>query len=273
MTAVRVEAVAYRSILRGISAQWAGGEMVGVIGPNGAGKSTLLRILAGVRQPTQGAVTVDGARAAHLQARARARLLSFMPQQLAEDIPYTVAEFVEMGLYAHRDAWGQLAKEQRGRVAAALARMNLAPHARTPLAELSGGERQRAAVARCLAQGSPVILLDEPIANLDLYYQVEILAELARLASEGRLVILAIHNLELAARYCSSLFLLGEGRLRAAGKPEHVLAESTLREVFRVDAKLFRDPYSGSLRLSLGGSAQAQAVRAAEPPALREVAR
>lgn len=248
---LQLEQVHYAPILKDVSAAWDTGQVIGIIGPNGAGKSTLLRIIAGVWRATSGQIHVDGRSLYSMAIRDRARFMSFMPQQVPEDIGFTVTEFIEMGLYAHRKFLGSVEQATYQRVGEAIERLSLAKFAQIPMFELSGGERQRVAIARCLVQGSPIILLDEPIANLDLHYQLDILTGLRRLADDGHLVVLSIHNLELAAKYCSAVLLLKDGQPFSAGSPEEVISESALQVVFGMSAHLFADPYTGSLRLSL----------------------
>lgn len=254
LNALELEGAGYSPILQPLSGGFSSGRMVGVVGPNGAGKSTLLRLMAGIWKPTSGAVRVGGKVMTRLSARQRALLLSFMPQQVPDDILFTVREFVEMGMYAHRGAWGWIPAPARRRVGDIIAEFRLESHGDEPLSRLSGGERQRAAIARCVAQGSPVILLDEPIASLDLEHQLGILGELSRLADAGHLVVLSIHHLELAAEYCDELVLLSGGVLYARGEPRSVLTERSLAEVFHVSAKVFEDPCSQALRLSVSAS-------------------
>jgi ABC-type cobalamin/Fe3+-siderophores transport system ATPase subunit len=247
---LEVQEVWYQGILHGISRTWPAGRLVGLVGPNGAGKSTLLRILAGIWVPTGGSVRVEGMTVHQLPPRRRARRLSYLPQHLPDDIPFSVREFVEMGRYAHRPRIGGLTRADRQAVEAALNRLNLRDHGDDPLSRLSGGQRQRAAIARCLAQESRVLLLDEPVSNLDLYYQWDILRLLRELADEGRLIVMAIHHLELAAAFCDELLLLQEGRVHSAGPPALVLTPAAVRSVFGVDVNVFRDPFTGHLRLS-----------------------
>ncbi|MDQ0188947.1 ABC transporter ATP-binding protein [Alicyclobacillus cycloheptanicus] len=236
--------VSYLSILHHISATFSGGQVVGLIGPNGAGKSTLLRIAAGVLPASEGTVTLDGVNLSTLHPRDRARRLAYLPQHLPNDIPFTVRDFVEMGRYAHRSA-------NAGVVDAALVQMNLTTFADAPMDTLSGGERARAGIARCLAQESRVLLLDEPIASLDLYYQVDILRQLRTLAQRGYLVVIAIHHLELAIRFCDQFLLLHCGYVRRQGTVTEVMTECALEEVFGIRAKTFHDPHTGVLRLSV----------------------
>lgn len=242
--------VSFRGILHDVTQTWPAGRLVGLVGPNGAGKSTLLRVLAGIWSPTSGEVRVSGLSVHQLSPRQRARHVSYLPQQLPDDIPFTVREFVEMGRYAHRPRIGALSRADRAAVDQALSRLELADLAHNPIKYLSGGQRQRAAIARCLAQESGVLLLDEPISNLDLHYQWEILQIVRGLASEGRLVVMAIHHLELAAAFCDELVLLRNGRVYQAGKPQAVLTPEAVEAVFGLSVQVFPDPHTGHLRLS-----------------------
>lgn len=248
---LHLDAVSYDPILENISALWKEGQVIGVIGPNGAGKSTLLRIASGIWRCSNGDVLVNGQSIYAMDKRARAQQLTFMPQQLADDISFTVYDFIEMGLYPYRNVFGMLDKSVRDRAQQALESLRLHEFLHIPLAQLSGGERQRVAIARCLAQGSDIIILDEPIANLDVAYQLEILTTLSMLAKNGHLVILSIHDLELAARFATLLFVLSKGKLVVSGTPRDVVQSSMLKDVFHVTGRTYDDPYTQALRLSL----------------------
>jgi len=250
---IQIHHLHYHPILRDICAEFAPGEMVGLVGPNGAGKTTLLRTMAGVLRPTGGTVQVMGEPVHAREPRWRARRVAYLPQFLPDEIPFTVREFVEMGRYSHAPR-GVLDRADAAAVDEALAVMGLRRYEDTPLAHLSGGERQRAAIARCLAQGAPILLLDEPIASLDIHYQLDILVRLRALAAEGRLVIAALHHLELALSHCHRTVCLHRGRLVADGSPDKVFTPALLRAVFRVDARPFRDPHTGALRLSVSAA-------------------
>jgi len=163
---------------------------------------------------------------------------------------FTVKLFWGMGRVADRSLWGGLDESSKATVEHAMSTLHLLSLRSSRLDQVSGGERQRAGVARCLAQGSPIILLDEPIANLDVHYQLDILGHLQRLAQQGHLVVMAIHHLELAARYCDRLLLLRSGTVYAEGLPKDVLCEASLYEVFQVKAKTYVDPFEGYMRVS-----------------------
>ncbi|QQE79944.1 ABC transporter ATP-binding protein [Alicyclobacillus sp. SO9] len=265
MSTLRIEALDFRTALKDISAVWEPGQLMGVIGPNGAGKSTLLKLVSGVERPDSGRVWLDGDLLGKLNAKERARRLAYLPQQVPVDVLFTVREFVEMGRYAHQSPWGGFNISSKQAVNQAIHRLNLDELVHTPLGQLSGGERQRAAIARCLAQETEVLVLDEPISNLDLYYQVEILQLLRQLASEGYLVVLAIHHLELAAQYCSHMTLLNHGAVYAQGKTEEVLKPEAVAEVFHMNVKMFRDPFDSSLRISCTPGWQAQVHVSSQP--------
>ncbi|WP_258111639.1 ABC transporter ATP-binding protein [Alicyclobacillus sp. SP_1] len=248
--ALLMEDISYGGVLENIRSEWMRGQMVGLVGPNGTGKSTLLRLLAGVNRPTLGRIYILGQLNSKISPKDRAKQVAYLPQQMPENASFTVEQYVEMGRFPYRTLFGGLDKEGREAVHRAMAVLNLLPFRNARLDQISGGERQRAGVARCLAQGSPIILLDEPIANLDVHYQLDILLYLQGLAQEGHLIVIAIHHLELAARYCDRLLLLQSGRVYAEGPPQEVLSECALEEVFQVKAKTYADPFGGHLRVS-----------------------
>jgi ABC-type cobalamin/Fe3+-siderophores transport system ATPase subunit len=240
-------------ILHGITETFRYGELVGILGPNGAGKSTLLRVLAGVRRPDAGSVRINGTNVYALAHKHRARHIAYLPQQIPDDVEYTVEEFVSMGRYAHHRLFAvtPVSNREKERIKQALERFDLIPFQNTPMNKLSGGERQRAAIARCYVQEANIWLLDEPIANLDLYYQIQLLNFLQDLIKEGYLVIAVLHHLELAAHYCTRLVLLDHGNVYRTGEPQEVLTAETLKAVFRIDAKPFLDPFQNALRFSI----------------------
>ncbi len=241
---LEIEHLSYYHVLKEIHLQLQSSQMVAVIGPNGAGKSTLLKLLAGLWRPTSGKVLWRGQEVHHMGSKERARQIAFVPQQWEDSIPFTVAEFVRMGGYATRQGSAGFGLNEL------LKQLGLVDYAGTPLRNLSGGERQRAIIARSFYQGSEVILLDEPIANLDLFYQLEILSTLQKMAQQGTLVIIAIHHLELALQFCSTCILLHDHRVEGFGNTSEVLNEQTLEKVFHLPMKRYEDPFNHSWRLS-----------------------
>lgn len=218
--------------------------IVGLIGPNGSGKTTILRALAGLIEPRAGAALVEGTRASTLDKRLRARKVGWVPQQENAAWPLTVVEVVRLGRAPHRGWLMPFTEKDMQIVEHALARADLLDLKHRPVNKLSGGEFQRVLIARVLAQEPEALLLDEPTASLDVHHQVQVLDLVRDLVHEkGLSVVMAIHDLNLAARYCDQLVLLHQGRQVSVGAPEEVLTPENLRAVFNVEAKLYRDPW------------------------------
>lgn len=227
------------------------GELVGLIGPNGAGKTTLLRALARLLPLQSGRVLLNGHNIWQLSPREVARQIGRVPQSANAAWPYSVEHVVRMGRYPHRHWLSFFNGKDAAAVENALARLQLTPFRHRPLNTLSGGEQQRVLIARALAQEPAILLLDEPIANLDINYQHQALSLLQTLVQEYQLAaLMAIHDLELAARYCNRLILLNRGQIQVAGPPTEVLQTRHLRAVFGLETQLYRDP-SGQWALSV----------------------
>ncbi|KJK40840.1 histidinol phosphatase [Lentzea aerocolonigenes] len=227
-----------KTIVQDVSLQVSDGETVGLIGPNGSGKSSLLRCIAGLRTLTAGAVRYDGVDIAAWPARERARKLAFVEQTADTDSDLRVADVVMLGRTAHRSRWRGPDAADHEIVAEALGRLDLGGLADRPWKQLSGGERQRTHLARALAQRTSGLLLDEPTNHLDVRHQLDLM-ELA--GRTPQTVVVALHDLALAARYCDRLVLMHRGTVVADGPAEEVLTAPLLREVFDVDAEIGRD--------------------------------
>ena len=223
-----------RHLVRDITVEVAPGRITALVGPNGAGKSTLLRLLAGLWRPTEGRAALDGASLSQLPRRVLARRISFLPQETGIDIPFTVRELVAMGRHPHLGRFDRPGPADAAAVASALVRADVAHLADRFVTELSGGERRRAVIARSLATGSRVLLLDEPTANLDIDHVIETLTLLRALADAGATVALALHDLNIVARWADEDTVLQGGRLRAAGPPDQVLDDDLVASVFGV---------------------------------------
>ncbi|MFI6640178.1 ABC transporter ATP-binding protein [Streptomyces sp. NPDC050504] len=225
-------------VVRAVSFEAAAGSTVGLIGPNGSGKSSLLRCLAGVRAPSAGSVRYDGEPIAGWSARRVALRAAFVEQSAEAASELRVADVVGLGRTPFRGRWRGEGAGDLAVVAAALERVGLGGLGERPWRALSGGERQRVHLARALAQQPYLILLDEPTNHLDIKHQ---LALMELLAGTPQTVLVALHDLSLAARYCDRLLLMDQGRLVADGPPDEVLTPARLAEVFGVDARLGRD--------------------------------
>lgn len=218
------------------------GEMVGLIGPNGAGKSTLLSLLMGLFRASTGEVLVAGRALSGLSRRRLARIMALVPQHLEIGFAFRVREVVAMGRYPYLGRFQVAGAADLAAIDEAMALTGVDLLANRTIDTLSGGERQRVLIARAIAQQTPVVLLDEVTANLDLSHQLEVLELAARMAAEGRLVVAAIHDLTMASRYCERLLLLADGQLRVDGSVREVLTPEHLRRFFGVDANIDQAP-------------------------------
>ncbi|QES57099.1 histidinol phosphatase [Streptomyces venezuelae] len=237
-------------VFRGVGLDIAPGETVALLGPNGSGKSSLLRCLAGLRVPDTGTVRYDGRSVRGWSARRIARRIAFVEQNSGFDTDLRVADVVGLGRTPFRDRLRGPDATDRAVVAAALDRVGLTALAGRSWKGLSGGERQRTHIARALAQQPYGLLLDEPTNHLDVRHQWELM-EL--LAGTAQTVLVALHDLTLAARHCDRLLLMHQGRLIASGTPTAVLTAEHLARVFGVDAELTADA-RGRLSVSCRGA-------------------
>lgn len=229
-----------KTILRDVSFEAHGPCIIGLVGPNGCGKSTLLKALANVH-PFSGEVLFDGTALRNYPTKQRVQQLSYVAQHTGDAIPLTVHEVVKLGRQAGRNPFAQDEADDEAMVQKALMHAGLTAIADTALSELSGGQIQRAMVARAMAQQSNVMLLDEPTNHLDLHHQHKLMNMLVHLATQhNTIVILAIHDLELAARFCDRLLLLDGGTLAKDDTPLATLTPDVLANVFRIDARFTR---------------------------------
>ncbi|NLH82447.1 MAG: ABC transporter ATP-binding protein [Phyllobacteriaceae bacterium] len=224
-----------RAVLAGLDLDLGPGRFVGLVGPNGAGKSTLLRALAGL-VPHTGEIRLDGRSETTLSRAERARLLGYLAQTREVAWSMSVAEVVALGRLPRRDAFARPTAEDVRAVAAALSRAGLEALADRPIDRLSGGETARALFARLIAQETPIVLADEPVAGLDPAHQLATMRTLADLAGEGRTVLASLHDLTLAARFCDRLVVLAQGGIVADGAPEAVLTPSLVARVYGIEA-------------------------------------
>ncbi len=246
-----------RHVLKGVSFALEQGEILGVLGPNGSGKTTLLKVIDGVLSPQWGRVLLDGVDVSTMKRREVARRVAVLPQESHIPFPLTVNETVLMGRAPHLRGFGFERKKDLEVAEEAMQLTNTRDVARRYLGELSGGERQRVIMARALAQEPLVLLLDEPTSHLDISHQVEMVELLSRLNRERGLTVLNIsHDLNLAAQYCHRVLMLGEGEVKGVGPPAGVITAESIRELFRVEVLVDRNPLTGSPRVTpLGGMA------------------
>ena len=231
------------------------GELLGLLGPNGAGKSTLLRVMTGLLKPDAGEVRFRGTHLDAMAAGERARRIAFMPQHDAQH-PFTALETVLMGRYPHLGRFELEGWSDREIARGAMERTDTSEFETRQLDTLSGGERQRVLLARTLSQQAAVLLLDEPAANLDLKHRLSIMDVLRAEIDEREIaVVMALHDLSLAGRYCDRLALMSNGGIAAEGAPTDVLTPANLREAFEVETFVESDPVTGRPQVSLLGPA------------------
>jgi iron complex transport system ATP-binding protein len=252
--ALRADGVGYRigqlSILDGVSLDLRPGELLGLVGPNGSGKTTLLRALTGLIA-ADGEVSLEGRDLARLDERAVARTAARVPQSTAYDGGFSTEELVLTGRSPHLGRFQWETPHDRAIAERAMRETRTQALAERLVAELSGGERQRVFVARALAQQTPILLLDEPTANLDIGHQVRVLGLVRRLTDQGLATIAAIHDLELAARFADRLLLLRAGRVLAEGRPADVLTAENLCRAYGVRALVEPDPRVAGVRITV----------------------
>ena len=235
-----------RVVVDGLDLDVLDGAITAVIGPNGCGKSTLLRALGRLLRPRSGQVLLDGAQIQGMSTKQVAKVLGMLPQSPVAPEGLTVADLVARGRHPHQAWYRQWSTADEGAVAEALELTGIAELADRPLDELSGGQRQRAWLSMVLAQGTDLLMLDEPTTYLDLSHQVDVLELIESLHAEsGRTVAMVLHDLNLAARYAQRLVAMADGKVVAAGAPEEVITEPLLAEVFGLQAKVITDPVAG----------------------------
>lgn len=227
--------------LKAIGLEIKSGEILALVGPNGSGKTTLLKMISGVLTPDDGAVYLDMQSLVELHPRQIAQRLAALEQEHHVGFDFTVREVVAWGRIPHRSRLSRWQDQDEQAVQKALAATGTTSFADRLIDSLSGGERQRIFIAMALAQQPKILLLDEPTAHLDLKYQVEILELVQRLSQRGLTVIIALHDLNLAARYADRIALIAQGKLVADGSPQTVLTESNIRSIWGIAVNIIRD--------------------------------
>ncbi|WP_193103212.1 ABC transporter ATP-binding protein [Brachybacterium sp. FME24] len=254
-----------RTVIDGLDLSVLPGKVTAIVGANASGKSTLLRSMSRLLTPQKGRVLLDGEQVHRMPAKHLARTLGLLPQSPITPEGIAVADLVGRGRHPHQGIFTRWSTADDEAVAAALDTTRTAELADRPVDELSGGQRQRVWIAMALAQDTDLLLLDEPTTFLDVSHQIEVLDLLTDLnRSRGITVVMVLHDLNLAARYCDQLVMIADGTVHASGTPAEVLTEDSVHEVFGLTNRIITDPVSGlPLMLPIGR----HHVRAAEPTA------
>ncbi|ALX96398.1 sugar ABC transporter substrate-binding protein [Serratia fonticola] len=234
--------VGKKIIVNNVSLSVSSGETVGLLGPNGCGKSSLLRILAGLRRPHSGIVTLDGQNIAQITKKQLARRVAFVEQHGMTEANMRVVDVVKLGRIPHHSPFSNWSTQDDDTVTAALQRVDMLGKSEQGWQSLSGGERQRVHIARALAQSPTEILLDEPTNHLDIRHQIQLMKLVSELPVTS---IVAIHDLNHASMFCDSLIVMQQGQIVAAGSPQEILTESLLWDVFKVETKIEISPFHG----------------------------
>lgn len=247
---IRVEALDLgyedRLVLSGLNFQINRGEFVGILGPNGSGKSTLLHALSGLLKPLRGRIAVKSEAVGSLPSRLRAQILAVVPQTTDMRFPFSCLEIVLMGRYARRRRLGTLTDTDLVRALMSMRRTTTAHLKERSITEVSGGECQRVVIARALAQDPEILLLDEATSSLDVRKKLEIFEILKDLnETQGLTVLCAMHDLNLAALYCSRLMFIKGGQIMVDGATDQVFTPEILAQVYDTAMEVVWHPEHG----------------------------
>lgn len=236
-----------RQIVKQLSVEVPDGRITALVGANGSGKSTILKSMARILNPVQGGVYLDGKLIHRQPTKEVAKQLAILPQNPTSPEGLTVRELVSFGRYPHQRGFGNMNAEDNRMIEWALTATGMTEFRDRSVDQLSGGQRQRAWIAMALAQGTDVLLLDEPTTFLDMAHQIEVMSLLEKLNREQRrTIIMVVHDLNHAARFAQHLIALKQGVVLYEGNPQEVMTSQMLRDVFGIDADVIPDPRTGA---------------------------
>ena len=232
-----------KSVFHDVSVQLAPGKLVGIVGPNGGGKSTLLKLIAKQMDPNSGDITLKGKSLSQYSMKALAKQVAYLPQHPLSPAGITVEQLVQYGRHPHQSWFSQWSDKDAEQVNQAIELMQLEAILQQPVSSLSGGQRQRAWLAMILAQDTDLILLDEPTSALDIGHQIEVMESISHMVASGKTVVLVIHDLAAAARYCDELIAIGNNTVVAAGDVGEVVTKSLIDELYDTNVDILYAPY------------------------------
>ncbi|HLR75428.1 MAG TPA: ABC transporter ATP-binding protein [Virgibacillus sp.] len=237
-------------ILKDIQFSVEQGSFLGLIGPNGSGKSTLLKSIATLLPIETGNIAIAGLDQDAYTQKDLAKQISYVPQETVIGFDFTARDVVAMGRHVHSSFFQGETEVDIQKIEWAMEQTQTSHLADQSVLSLSTGQRQLIIIAKALAQDTPIILLDEPISALDIYYQLHILSLLKRLCDQGKTIIVVLHDLNLASRFCDQLLLLSEGMVQKHGHPEEVLTTQLLKKIYHVQATIRTDHLLDSVTIT-----------------------
>jgi iron complex transport system ATP-binding protein len=229
-----------KKILDGVSACFEPRRIHGIIGPNGSGKSTLLKNICRIWEPQSGTIAIHGREYTGIPRKELSTLVTLVPQNTTIGFPVSVYDIVSMGRNPHLGRFEGLSRKDREIIERALRQTNILALKDRSINELSGGEGQLAIIARAIATEAPLILLDEPTSELDIRHTLEIVEILREFREQGKTILVAIHDLNLARRFCDTITIMCRGKLFYSGTPEEAFAEDNMRQVFEVNVREYK---------------------------------
>ena len=236
-----------KNILENINFKIEEGEIIGIIGANGSGKTSLLKCLNGINEINTGEIYLNNKNIKDYSSKELARNISFMNQNTNIDFDFPCIDIVVLGRYPYLKRFQEYSDEDIKKAEFYMKKTNTLEFKNRIITELSGGEKQRVLFAKTLTQESNLILLDEPTASLDMKYEEEIFSLISELKSQNKSVVVVIHNLRLALKYCTRLILLFKGNIIADDIPKNVITEENLKNIFGVNTKVYKNKYNNKL--------------------------
>lgn len=236
-----------KNILENINFKIEEGEIIGIIGANGSGKTSLLKCLNGINEINTGEIYLNNKNIKDYSSKELARNISFMNQNTNIDFDFPCIDIVVLGRYPYLKRFQEYSDEDIKKAEFYMKKTNTLEFKNRIITELSGGEKQRVLFAKTLTQESNLILLDEPTASLDMKYEEEIFSLISELKSQNKSVVVVIHNLRLALKYCTRLILLFKGNIIADDIPKNVITEENLKNIFGVNTKVYKNKYNNEL--------------------------
>lgn len=239
-----------KTVIKDINAKIGAGEIIGIIGANGAGKSTLLKTIRGMLPPKSGDTFYFGKNLKEFKDKDIAQKVAYLQQHVEVGFGYTGQDIVLAGRYPYMKWYESESEKDKELALDCMEYTGTRDLADRPMTEMSGGQKQRVLLAKVLAQQTPILFLDEPTTGLDMVYKEEIFRFARDLADAGKTVLMVVHELDLAAKYCKRIFLLGEGKLLADGKPEEVYTTELLNRAYKADICITRNPVNNNWEIT-----------------------